>query len=158
MEFRPKASLGGLSRRTRKGQARALRAAPTDAEARFWSIVRSGRIDGLRFRRQHQIGTWIVDFYCHELGLVVELAGSVHDNAEVQARDAKRQADLEAKGFQVLEFVNEVVLNSPRDTEAELRTFIAKIPSKLPALPPAGGAGRVSGLRGVRRGTPEAPF
>ena len=139
-----KASLGGLSRHTRVAQARALRAASTPAEARFWSIVRGGRIDGLRFRRQQQIGTWIVDFYCHELRLIVELAGSVHDLETVKKRDAARQADLERLGFRFCELINQVVLNSPKAAETELRHYILL---QCPAPPPLG-----------EGGTPPAPL
>jgi type I restriction enzyme R subunit len=123
---------GGVYRS--KGQlAKVFREEATPAEARFWELVRSGRLDELKFRRQHQIGNFIVDFCCLQERLVVELIGSAHDHAEAQAYDAKRRAFLHEVGFRVLEFDNEEVLGDPRACEAKLRAFIATPRSSSPS-------------------------
>jgi imidazole glycerol-phosphate synthase subunit HisF len=90
--------------------AQAMRDAPTDAEARLWEILRAGRL-GPKFRRQHPIGSFIVDFFSHEAALVIEVDGSIHDVPEQRRRDEQRQAALESAGLRVLRFTNDEVLN-----------------------------------------------
>ncbi len=82
-------------------RARVLRADATPAERDLWQIVRGGKL-GLRFRRQQPIGPFIVDFYCAEVGLVVELDGAGH--AERADYDDRRTRWLEANGLTVLRF------------------------------------------------------
>ena len=78
----------------------------TDAEQKLWFRLRGGRLDGWKFRRQHPIPPYIIDFYCMEARLIVELDGSQHD-ANV---DAARTATLERQGLQVLRFWDNQVL------------------------------------------------
>ena len=85
-----------LSRRLRKNM--------TDTEVRLWSHIRRRQIDGWKFRRQHPIGEYIVDFYCPAARLVIELDGSSHDHEVQFAYDQARQRWLEAKGYKVLRF------------------------------------------------------
>ena len=101
-----------ITRRTR-GQARALRRGPTDAERKLWYLLRSLKPLGIHFRRQAPIGIYIADFAWHAGKIVVELDGSQH--AEVRAPyDAKRTAWLKSQGYRVLRFWNNDVLKSPR--------------------------------------------
>jgi very-short-patch-repair endonuclease len=84
-----------------------MRAHSTEAETRPWSIVRSGQIAGHRFRRQHIIFPYIVDFVCLPARLIVEADGSQHgDNRQ----DARRDAWLTRQGYRVLRFWNNDVL------------------------------------------------
>lgn len=76
---------------------RKLRRKQTAAEMVFWELVRDRRFMGLKFRRQHQLGEYIADFYCQELKLVIELDGSVH--ASRQDKDRKRDKWMIAQGF-----------------------------------------------------------
>jgi very-short-patch-repair endonuclease len=92
-----------------KPAAKANRHAPTFAESLLWQALRRGSQGGVRFRRQHAIGSYIVDFYCSSRHLVIEIDGSVHDMQK--AEDAERQAYIESLGFQVLRFKNEEVLS-----------------------------------------------
>ena len=85
---------------------RALRQHATPAERRFWTLTRDRRLKGLKFRRQHSIGPYVVDFYCHVAALAVELDGSVHDDPQRAEYDAERQRALEAQGICVLRFSN----------------------------------------------------
>lgn len=79
----------------------------TDAEKRLWSVVRRDRL-GVRFRRQHPIGRWIVDFYAAPIRLAVEIDGGGH--SERGSADASRTAALNALGVSVLRFWNNEVL------------------------------------------------
>ena len=102
----------------RKGQkrnfARSLRRRMTDAEARLWFHLRNRSFAGCKFRRQHPIGPYVVDFVCLEARLVVELDGGHHAN---KSSDAIRTAFLETQGYRVLRFWNNDVLTQ---TEAVL--------------------------------------
>ncbi|MFH1723054.1 MAG: DUF559 domain-containing protein [Elusimicrobiota bacterium] len=108
------------------GFARGLRRTPTDAEARIWRHLRSRRPAGWKFRRQHPIGPYIVDFCRVESRLVVELDGGQH--RERRHYDKKRTAFLRSKGWQVLRF---------RDNDAPLETdcVLGAIPEALPNRP-----------------------
>jgi len=78
----------------------------TDAEQKLWYRLRGGRLDGLKFRRQHPVPPYVVDFYCREAGLVVELDGSQH-SLDV---DATRTAVLKRQGLLVVRFWDNQVL------------------------------------------------
>lgn len=76
----------------------------TDTEHRLWSHLRGHQLDGWKFRRQHPIGEYVVDFVCLAAGIVVELDGASHDH-EVQFNyDERRQSWLESQGYKVLRF------------------------------------------------------
>ncbi len=92
---------------------RALRHASTPAEHRLWSIVRNGRLDGLKIRRQHSIGPYVVDFYCELASLAIELDGSVHDDPARAAYDTERERWLTRQGVRVLRFANRDVMEQP---------------------------------------------
>jgi len=86
-----------------------LRQNQTEAEAKLWSRLRAHRMAGVQFRRQHAIGNYIVDFCSPRRKLVIELDGSQHlDQAEY---DSERTKYLEAKGYRVLRFWNNEVIN-----------------------------------------------
>jgi very-short-patch-repair endonuclease len=81
----------------------------TPAESVLWQALRDRRLRGLRFRRQHPLGPFIVDFCCPQCRLIVELDGDVHES---QAEyDAARTEQLAAYGYRVIRFRNEAVLN-----------------------------------------------
>jgi len=87
--------------------ARELRGRETEAEAVLWEALRGRRLAGLKFRRQHPIGSFVADFCCAERMLVVELDGGVHEGQ--REHDAEREALLVAPGYRVLRFPNEAV-------------------------------------------------
>jgi len=101
-----------------KQLARNLRKNLTDAEKRLWYNLRDRQLGGWKFRRQHVIGPFIVDFVCLEKKLVIELDGGQH--AEMEAQDQKRTDYLIRKGFRVMRFWNNEVL---QETEAVLETI-----------------------------------
>lgn len=90
--------------------AKAMRTNATDAEHLMWQLLRAKRFMNLKFRRQHVIAPYIVDFYCHELGLVIELDGSQHNTDDGRAYDFERTKFLEALGFRVVRYWNNDVL------------------------------------------------
>ncbi|UKO99128.1 DUF559 domain-containing protein [Nostoc sp. UHCC 0870] len=87
-----------------------MRREPTLAEEKLWQNLRSKQLLGLKFRRQHAIDRFIVDFYCREAGLVVEVDGEIHDYT--QEEDAIRQEFLESLGLLVVRLRNEDILNA----------------------------------------------
>ena len=92
-------------------RARELRRQSTDAERMLWSRLRDRRLRGIKFRRQAQIGQYIVDFLCMERRLIIELDGGHH--ADQQDSDDARTRALELDGFRVLRFWNDEVLREP---------------------------------------------
>ena len=95
------------------------------AEQRVWALLRSGRIDGHKFRRQHPISRYVADFACDRLKLVIEIDGGVHDRDEVVIRDHLRQTELGALGWTVLRFTNTQVLSEPELIAAAIRAHAA---------------------------------
>jgi very-short-patch-repair endonuclease len=88
--------------------AREMRRAPTPAEDALWRRLRGRGVAGLRFRRQHFIDRFIVDFYCQSARLVIEVDGPVHD--QQTEYDATRTEFLESLGLRVMRFSNDDVL------------------------------------------------
>jgi len=110
----------------------------TDAEALLWKLLRNRRIADAKFRRQHPMGRYILDFYCHEKNLCIELDGGQH--GEAIDYDHQRDAWLRAQGVRVMRFWNNQML---AETEAVLEAIyqnllavdvaIALIPGPSPA-------------------------
>jgi len=97
--------------------ARELRKKQTTAEMLLWPILRNRQFFGFKFRRQHQFGDYVLDFYCRERCLVIECDGPVHERNEQWHHDQSRDAYMIGQGLRVLRFANEQVLN---DTETVL--------------------------------------
>ena len=93
--------------------ARKLRREQTTAEEVLWALVRDRQILKLKFRRQQQVGPFIVDFYCHQARLVVELDGGIHSTPEQALRDANREIYLRENRLRVLRFANEQIFEDP---------------------------------------------
>jgi len=91
-------------------RARELRANMTDAEKRLWSRLRAHRMDGRKFRRQHPLGRYIVDFVCLDSRLIVEVDGDSHGDDRREALDTQRTAASQKLGFRVLRFWNDYVV------------------------------------------------
>ncbi|WP_394792762.1 endonuclease domain-containing protein [Armatimonas sp.] len=92
-------------------RARQLRREGTPAERILWEALRGRQLQGMRFRRQHPIETFILDFYCPQHKLVVEVDGGIHTEPTVRERDEERQRWIEAHGYEFLRFTNEEVLH-----------------------------------------------
>jgi very-short-patch-repair endonuclease len=103
-------------------RARSLRKTQTVSEGLLWSVLRARQMCGLKFRRQHPIELWIVDFACPQQMLVVEIDGGYHD--DVVEHDLKRQEHLESLGWKVLRFTDKDV---EEDVEAIARTIAREL-------------------------------
>jgi very-short-patch-repair endonuclease len=110
--------------------ARELRKNQTDAEQLLWGLLRDRRFAGKKFRRQHPVDRYVLDFYCHELKLAVELDGGQHNEEVAQHYDKERTRLLNEHGIQVIRFWNNEVL---RQTDSVLETlWNALTPTPLP--------------------------
>jgi very-short-patch-repair endonuclease len=89
--------------------AHSLRQEMTDAEKLLWKALRNRKLNNLKFRRQHPIGQFVADFYCHEAKLVVEVDGSIHRLANISERDEGRTFELNRKNIKVIRFTNEEI-------------------------------------------------
>jgi very-short-patch-repair endonuclease len=86
---------------------RRLRRESTIAERRLWSVLRSRRLQDLKVRRQHVIHGFVVDFFCSELRLVLEIDGAHHDDPDWVVYDKQRSAVIEGLGLQMIRISNE---------------------------------------------------
>ena len=108
-------------------RARRLRHDATDAERAIWRLLRNRRLSEYKFRRQHPIGPFIVDFYCHSKRLVIELDGGQH--AEQVARDNRRTQWLKGRGHRVLRFWDNDVL---KNSEGVLEVILSHLEEPSP--------------------------
>ena len=91
---------------------RRLRSNMTGPETRRWSRLRARQLQGLKFRRQHGIGPYIVDFYCPEQSLVSEVDGDSHADADQIVRDQLRDAYFQSLGLRVLRYFNDDIMKN----------------------------------------------
>ena len=114
--------------------ARQLRSTATDAETLLWRHLRGRQLAGRKFRRQHPVPPYVLDFYCEELHLGIELDGGQHYLDEGQQRDQRRSEYLLCQGIRLLRFSNrEVLLELPAVLERIYVELTA--PSPLAPLP-----------------------
>ena len=123
--------------------ARRMRHEPTDAEKKLWSRLRDRRLNGLKFRRQFPFGGYVLDFFCEQVMLCVELDGGQHNDPEGMVRDAGRDAALAKLGVEVIRFWDPDVL---KETDAVCEAILAAATARtshVPSPPPSpGGRGR----------------
>ena len=103
-----------------------LRNNSTYAEVFFWQQVKGRQLEGRKFRRQTSIGNYIVDFYCPEEKLVVELDGEVHCDEEAIKYDEKRTEFLESVGLKVIRFENQDVLKNTEYVLSKIKEYFNK--------------------------------
>jgi very-short-patch-repair endonuclease len=116
-------NLHGGSRPSAYEYARSLRKKQTAAEAKLWQVLRNKKLDGLKFRRQHAFDNYILDFYCHEIQLAVEVDGEIHNDPEVAAYDAVRTKNLNEKNIAVLRFANSEVANDIKSVVTKIKEW-----------------------------------
>jgi very-short-patch-repair endonuclease len=107
--------------------ARILRKNQTLAEGVLWSRLRSRQISGCKFRRQHPIDQYILDFYSSEINLAIEVDGGQHSDDKHQRMDDARTDYLETRGIRVIRFWNDEVLNNLDDVLMEIDAVIIEI-------------------------------
>ncbi|MEZ7504089.1 vitamin B12 dependent-methionine synthase activation domain-containing protein [Flavobacterium sp. Arc2] len=136
-----------------KERAKEMRNRPTEAEKMLWNVLSNKGIEDLKFRRQHIIGEYIVDFVCLEKKLVIEVDGGVHDTIEQKEHDQYRTDWLISKGFKVVRYTNKQVLtdinNTIESVRKELKTNLE--------VPPSGVRGLFLTLRQQSQKTKGAP-
>ena len=101
-------------------KARTLRRKLTLPEVLVWTALRGRRLDGVRFRRQHPVGPYILDFYCEDARLAVEIDGQGHEHPDVFAHDERRSAWLNQHGVSVMRIAARDVLDDLEDVLARI--------------------------------------
>lgn len=96
-----------------KERRRELRRAGTRAEAILWTYLKRSQLHGRKFRRQHSIGPYVVDFYCLSERLAIELDGAVHADPARRDYDAERETYLQEQGVRLVRFENRAVVETP---------------------------------------------
>ncbi|MCC6347695.1 MAG: endonuclease domain-containing protein [Nitrospirales bacterium] len=119
-----------------KNQRQELRRNQTDAEKAFWTKVRNREFYGMRFFRQYSVGPYILDFYCPEIQLAVELDGGQHNQSTNREQDTVRTAYLKAEGIQIVRFWNHEVL-------LDMEGVLTKLTQEIPPLKVRGGEGEL---------------
>ena len=107
-----------------------LRKNMTPSEKVIWHELRNNHLRGYKFRRQHAISLYIVDFFCLEIELVVEIDGGIHECEKIKEKDVNRKAELERLGLKVIRFGNEEVMN-------DIEGVIIKTEQTLKSLSPS---------------------
>ena len=130
---------------TKKGKSdllpikRRLQSNQTPAEQLLWSKLRGFQIHGLKFRRQHGIGSYIVDFFCPERSLVIEVDGDVHHTETQQTKDLERENHLKSLGLQILRYTNDEIIKNLDGVLKDLtRQLLRRSTSPFPLLTKAG--------------------
>jgi imidazole glycerol-phosphate synthase subunit HisF len=104
--------------------AKDLRHNQTTAEQFLWNVIRGRKLNGYKFRRQHPIGHFIADFYCHEAKLVIELDGNIHDQEQVRLRDICREEIIKEFGIVVLRFKNDDIFSEIDNVVKEIMKYL----------------------------------
>jgi len=103
-----------------KSRRKDLRNNLTPAEAKLWSVLKNKQFNDKKFRRQQSIDNYIVDFYCPEEKLVIELDGEIHDEWGIKQYDMERSHLLEKLGCKILRFKNKMILEQLDDVLIEI--------------------------------------
>ena len=111
-------------------QAQRLRQQMTEEEKRLWQRLKGNRLAGLHFRRQQVIDGFIVDFYCHAVGLVLEVDGHIHERQS--AYDAERDRILRARGLHILRIPNAAIRADIESVVQKIRGYLDR-PPDLPS-------------------------
>src|SRR3989338_132664 len=122
-----------MKEETYKGYARAriLRRSSTKAEEILWEILRKKNLSGHKFRRQHPIGPYVVDFYCAKKQLGIELDGSIHANPHRQQQDMERTRFLSGRGIRIIRFWNTDLYQNPALVIEQILKVLVSFPSPL---------------------------
>ncbi len=110
-----------------KTRAAELRKNMTNEEKYLWRQLRNRQMKGLKFRRQHPVDIFILDFYCHECRLAVEVDGEIHQTPDQKEWDENRTFELNEFGITVLRFTNEDVWNHMKDVLKQIEKEIERL-------------------------------
>jgi len=130
------------NRKVQKGKRQFLRTHMTLAEKILWYSLKGRQLLGFKFRRQHGIKQYVVDFYCPELKLAIEADGESHESDEAKRYDLRRQREIEREGIRFLRFTDDEVVGNAdkvvKKIEEEVLHFIRGT-NHHPLPPPRGG-------------------
>ena len=113
-----------------KELAKQLRQNMTFSEVKLWNEIKNGKLMGYDFDRQRPIGNFIVDFYCKDLKVAIEIDGITHDDQDILLKDKIRQVELETFGVAFLRFDALLVINKVEAAVRELRMWIEEFETK----------------------------
>jgi 5-methyltetrahydrofolate--homocysteine methyltransferase len=136
-----------------KEKAKEMRNKPTEAEKMLWNVLSNKGIENYKFRRQHIVGEYIVDFICLEKRLIIEVDGAIHNDLAQIEHDKHRTEWLESKGFKVIRFTNNQVLSDFFNTIEKIRKGL----NTILVAPPSGAGGAFLTLRQQSQKTAGAP-
>jgi very-short-patch-repair endonuclease len=102
----------------------------TFSEVKLWNEIKNGQLMGYDFDRQRVIGNCIVDFYCKDLQLAIEVDGITHEEEHIKIKDAKRQAELEKMGVRFVRLDAMKIINKEESAEREIRNWSVAYESK----------------------------
>ncbi|MCQ0112049.1 endonuclease domain-containing protein [Zhouia sp. CL16] len=105
-------------------KAKLLRERMTKAENMLWDVLRDKKFMGYKFRRQHPIQNYIVDFYCHELKMVIEVDGDYHNSKEQKCLDKEREEEIVFQGLRIIRFTNQQVISNIANVLDWLKDYI----------------------------------
>ena len=111
MKFGFRNANGSINYKLMKEHASRMRLEMTDAEKQLWQILRGNRL-GVKFRRQHVVGDYIVDFACLSAGLIIEVDGGYHETEDQMILDKEREMSLRNIGFTIIRFKNEDIFKN----------------------------------------------
>jgi UDP-N-acetylmuramyl tripeptide synthase/very-short-patch-repair endonuclease len=131
---------------------RSLRETSTDTERWIWSFLRDRRVLGQKFRRQYAIAPYVLDFYCHELKLAIEIDGGQHNDAANAQHDARRNEYMAARGIRTLRYWNHDVQQQLEDVLADIWRCVSDLISEIGDSEARGGIAPSSPLRGPSPG------
>lgn len=114
------------NRRAQKEKRQYLRNNATKAEQLLWLQLKGSQL-GVKFRRQHGIGRFILDFYCPEIRLALEADGYTHESREAKIRDRERQSCIEEYGIRFLRFTDEEIAGNMEKVLATIKHEIARL-------------------------------
>lgn len=107
-------------------QAANLRMSETDAEKLLWEKLRDKKLNGIKFRRQHPIAIFILDFYCHKYKLAIEVDGNYHFTEQQRALDQERTDYFRNNNIRLIRFSNEEVINKTEEVLNSILQLIEK--------------------------------
>ncbi|MBW8326131.1 MAG: endonuclease domain-containing protein [Prolixibacteraceae bacterium] len=122
---------------TTKAQAAELRKNMTVEEKILWQKLRNKKLNDLKFRRQHPVDIFILDFYCHEKKLAIEVDGGIHNQEAQREWDENRTYELNEFGINVLRFTNEEVIDRTKEVMKSIKDFL-KLQNPIPNPSPNG--------------------
>jgi very-short-patch-repair endonuclease len=112
---------------TAQFSAKRLRSEQTDAETILWSYLRGSRLEGYKFKRQHPVGKYVLDFYCSLCRLAIELDGGQHNEEEQRGKDQERTNYFRKLGIKVIRFWNHEVFENIDGVLEEIKMQLSEV-------------------------------